>query len=85
MLDLADLILDLGPCEGCGGDVPGQPARDPLRCGACKRLDRLRHAPVKPGSPMTACKTCGRRVKLRGIADHMRDVHSAGQTQAKSA
>ena len=84
MLDLADLILDCGPCEGCGGDV-GESNGNPRRCGACKRLDRLQHRPVKPGSPMTACKTCGRRVKLRGIADHMRDVHSAGQTQAKSA
>ena len=79
MLDLSELILDCGPCEGCGGDVSGQPARDPRRCGACKRLDRLQHRPVKPGSPMTACKTCGRRVKLRGIADHMRDVHVAAK------
>ena len=87
MGEIAEMMLDGVLCEGCGVAMPGEAEGYPRRCRYCKRGDQLlrMHPPVKPGSPMTACKTCGRRVKLRGIADHMRDVHSAGQTQAKSA
>ena len=87
MGEISEMILDGELCEGCGAAIFSEPNGEPRRCRYCKRGDQLlrMHAPVKPGSPMTACKTCGRRVKLRGIADHMRDVHSAVQTQAKVA
>lgn len=77
MGDIAEMMLDGTLCEGCGVALPGKASGDPRRCRDCKRDDQFRrtHPPVNPGSNMTACKTCGRRVKLAGIKDHMRDAH----------
>lgn len=84
MGEIAEMMLDGTLCEGCGGYMPGRSAGVPRRCRDCKRGDRAlqAHPPVKPGSTKTACKTCGRRVKLAGINDHMRDAH---QQQGKPA
>ncbi|MCX7902113.1 MAG: hypothetical protein N2483_07470 [Burkholderiaceae bacterium] len=83
MGEIAEMMLDGTLCEGCGAYLQSEGRGLPRRCRDCKRSDREQqeHPPVKPGSNKTACKTCGRRVKLAGIHDHMRDAHNQGKAQ----
>lgn len=83
MGEIAEMMLDGTLCECCGVYLRGEGSGIPRRCRDCKRSARVlqAHPPVKPGSNMTACKTCGRRVKLVGIHDHMRDAHNQGKAQ----
>jgi Zn finger protein HypA/HybF involved in hydrogenase expression len=78
MGDLADMMLDGTLCEGCGvylGDAVGYPRR----CKPCRkdqRTDAVRTAThIHHRATKTECPTCGRRVKIVGLADHMRDSH----------
>lgn len=77
MGEIAEMMLDGTLCEGCGVYLPGDSDGIPRRCRDCRRPDRP--LPTKPGGTKTACKTCGRRVKLAGIKDHMRDAHNHGK------
>jgi hypothetical protein len=86
MGEIAEMMLDGTLCESCGVYLQGHARGFPRRCFDCKRdAQQLReHPPVMPGSNKTACKTCGRHVKLAGIADHMRDAHGAKATGSAS-
>ncbi|ALS63598.1 hypothetical protein [Pandoraea apista] len=70
MGDIAEMMLDGTPCEGCGtylGRVDGFPQR----CRSCTK-----DAPSGViQSPKVACQRCGRRVKASGLMDHIRDAH----------
>ena len=78
MGDVADMMLDGTLCEGCGvymGDGVGYPRR----CSSCRkeqRVDAIRaatHAHYR--DKKTVCPQCGKRVKIVGLADHIRDSH----------
>lgn len=86
MGEIADAMLEGDLCAGCGVYLHGESNGVPRYCRDCKRDARqLReHPPIAPGSNRTACKTCGRRVKLAGITDHMRDAHGAKATGSTS-
>lgn len=73
MGEIAEMMIDGELCEGCGVYM-GQ-SFGPCRCQDCQRDNHGIKSPQVIGK--TACKVCGRRVKLTGINDHMRDVHGA--------
>lgn len=83
MGEIAEMMLGGDLCGECGVYLPGDGQGVPRYCRDCRRNQRVlqAHPPVKPGSNKTACKTCGRHVKLAGIKDHMRDAHNQGKTQ----
>ena len=78
MGEIADMMIDGELCEGCGGYI-GEPVGYPRRCGPCRkeqRTDALRtvtHSHHR--TKKTECPTCGKRVKIVGLTDHMRDSH----------
>lgn len=82
MGEIAEAMLDGELCEGCGvymGDACGYPRR----CRGCRptRAERkaaniARHAAEQARQKKAPCPTCGKRVRLVGMADHQRDAHS---------
>lgn len=78
MGDVADMMLDGTLCEGCGVYL-GEAVDYPRRCKQCQkdqRVDALRTAThAHHREQKTPCPTCGRRVKIVGLTDHMRDSH----------
>lgn len=78
MGDVADMMLDGTLCEGCGvylGEAVGYPRRC-RKCQKDQRVDALRTAThTHHREQKTQCPTCGRRVKIVGLTDHMRDSH----------
>lgn len=77
MGEIAEMMLEGDLCAGCGVYLAGEGCGVPRYCSHCKREARALkdQPPVKPGSNKTACKVCGRHVKLAGIQDHQRDAH----------
>ena len=71
MGEFAEMMLDGTLCEGCGVYM-GQ-SFGACRCQDCQSDDRGSKTTQVIGK--TACRVCGRRVRLTGIKDHMRDVH----------
>lgn len=69
MGEIAELMLDGTLCEGCGVDM-GDEYGYPRTCAGCRRENATL---VRP--PKVSCPKCLRRVKVLGLADHMRDVH----------
>tara|TARA_B100002049_G_scaffold234290_1_gene216487 strand:- start:771 stop:983 length:213 start_codon:yes stop_codon:yes gene_type:complete len=70
MGDIADMMLEGGLCEQCGVVMPdyqepGYPRSCPDCGGSSPRLDKVN------------CTVCGKRVKEKGLKDHMRDAHNA--------
>ena len=78
MGDVADMMLDGMLCEGCGVYL-GEAVNYPRRCKSCqkgRRIDALRTAThTHHREQKTQCPTCGKRVKIAGLTDHMRDAH----------
>jgi len=87
MGEIADAMLDGTLCEGCGGYLEGEGEGYPVRCADCQRDDRARDAVVKAlgdskvhaaqarAQAMTSCPTCGKPVKIVGLAQHMSAKH----------
>ena len=72
MGEQADLIINGDICEGCPCALPGNGPGYPRYCRECAK-DR----PPEPTARLKSkCKTCGRMVKLTGLSDHMRVMHS---------
>lgn len=80
MGEIAEMMLDGTLCEGCGVYLGASDG--PVRCRDCRpskaeqkaaNIARMQaeHAFQKKGK----CPTCGKRVRLVGMADHQRDVH----------
>lgn len=86
MGEIANMMLEGDLCAGCGVYLHGESLGVPRYCCDCWREARqLREQPpIASGSNKTACKTCGRVVKLAGIRDHMRDAHGAKATRSAS-
>jgi hypothetical protein len=82
MGEIAEMMLDGTLCEGCGVYM-GDSMAFSRRCASCDRDERAamhertlaRHQQIKK----TPCPTCGRKVKAVGLADHIRDSHTAPQ------
>ncbi len=79
MGDTADLMLDGTLCEGCGVYLEDSLGSFPQRCLYCQqqdRLDRITCGAIKTALTMkVSCPTCGKRVRVSGLADHQRAVH----------
>lgn len=88
MGDVADMMLDGTLCEGCGvylGDSVGYPRR----CKHCQKYQRTDAARtvhhIHHREQKIACPTCGKRVKIVGLSDHIRDAHKNRITEAERA
>ena len=86
MGDIADMMLDGTLCEGCGGYIDGNSNGIPRLCSSCKptKAERAATNIARNAAEMALkkkgkCITCGRRVRLVGMADHMKDAHGAAQ------
>jgi hypothetical protein len=80
MGEIAEMMLDGTLCEGCGTFM-GESVGYQQRCLSCRkdgRVDALRTtAHVHHRAQKMPCTTCGKRVKVAGLNDHMRDAHAA--------
>jgi len=73
MGDIADAMLDGDLCQCCGVYMEGGDGY-PRSCGACQKDGGFNGG---GGAAKMSCSVCGKRVKLAGISDHMRDKHAA--------
>jgi hypothetical protein len=84
MGEIAEMMLDGDLCEGCGVYM-GSPGQGFVRrCRDCQpsKADRktenmARHEAEQARQKKDKCPTCGKRVRLVGMADHKRDAHGA--------
>ncbi len=76
MGEAADMMLDGTLCQGCGVYLHGDGNGEPRCCRDCKRswLPTV-HDQLRSGDTKTSCKVCSRRVKIAGLAAHMRALH----------
>lgn len=85
MGEMAEMMLDGTLCGGCGAyidddDGDGIPRYCSTQCardcgaGQLTMTRKERHAANHPAR--TNCPVCRKRVKVIGLADHMRDSHS---------
>lgn len=78
MGEIADLMINGDICEGCGVELDGSGDGYPRRCRGCERDSRSEYADQQappPRADKTNCPTCRKRVKVAGLADHLRDKH----------
>lgn len=82
MGDIADMMLDGTLCEGCGVYMPGEGQGVPRRCRDCRPIKAERKADniarsqaEQAAAKKHPCPTCGRKLRMVGMADHMRDAH----------
>lgn len=87
MGDIAEMMLDGTLCEGCGVYLHGPSQGVPRRCRDCRpskaeqaainvERNKAEHAAAKKHP----CPTCGKRLRLVGMADHIRDAHGGVAT-----
>ncbi|UYB51194.1 hypothetical protein OCJ37_14490 [Xanthomonas sp. AM6] len=84
MGEIADMMLEGDLCECCGGYLPGQGQGFPRRCQGCqptkaerKAENIARHEALIAQQKKAPCPTCGKRVRIVGMADHQRDAHGS--------
>lgn len=81
MGEYAEMMLDGTCCEACG-EYLGFGEGFPAYCSKSCAESRVAYWPapalkdMKP-KPKTKCPECGRRVKVAGLRDHLRDMHGA--------
>lgn len=81
MGEYAEMMLDGTMCECCGayieaGDAEGFPRYCSNQCAKDRgALHALPNPVAHPNPNKTNCPTCRKRVKVAGLADHIRDAH----------
>lgn len=74
---VADMMLDGTLCMQCGVYVPGEAQGFPRYCSdRCKRTATMDQMPSDASKPKMLCTVCGKKIKVAGEADHMRNAHS---------
>lgn len=83
MGEMAEMMLDGTLCEACGTyiDDDGDEGFPRYCSNQCARDRGATYALPNPtftvpNPSKTNCPICRKRIKLAGVADHMRDVHS---------
>lgn len=86
MGDIANMMLDGTLCEMCGVYMPGGSCGVPRRCRDCrpskaeqKALNVARNLAEQAATKKHPCPTCGKRLRLVGVPDHLRDAHGIKQ------
>lgn len=76
MGEIADMMLDGTLCSCCGVFL-GADSGAPGLCASCRKDDAMLNLaqPPKLAMPPVVCPTCGKKVKMTGIADHWRALH----------
>lgn len=89
MGEYAEMMLDGTLCEGCGTFIDSDGAAGfPRYCSnQCARDRGALHALPNPtftvrNPDKVNCRVCGKRVKQKGMADHIRDRHPVVSAQA---
>ena len=82
MGEVADMMLDGTLCEGCGVYMPGEAQGIPRRCRSCRpskkeqaAINAARSAAMHAAAKKHPCTICGKRLRLVGMPDHLRDAH----------
>lgn len=79
MSDIVDQMIDGTLCNGCGVYLGGAQGY-PKWCRACQkthRADALRTAAhVHHRDNKINCPQCNKRVKIVGLAQHIKDAHT---------
>ena len=76
MGEIADMIIDGVLCMQCGVAIDGQSLGHPRYCShRCRRQAEYDKTPVESSTPKMLCTVCGKKIKVAGERDHMRDVH----------
>lgn len=90
MGEIAEMMLDGTLCEGCGVYVGRKTG--PVRCRDCrpskaeqKAENIARMLAEAAFQKKGKCPTCGKRVRLVGMADHQRDVHGGAAISGAAA
>ena len=73
MGDIADMMLDGVLCEGCG-EYMGEGFGVPQRCDGCA----MPYAVKPTAANKIPCFVCGKKIKVAGMRDHLKDVHKKG-------
>lgn len=83
MGDISDMMLDGTLCEGCGVYMPGESCGAPRRCRGCRptKADQkaeniARNLAEHAAAKKHPCPTCGKKLRLVGMQDHIRDAHA---------
>lgn len=84
MGEIAEMMLDGDLCEGCGVYMGSAGQGFPRRCRDClptkaerKAANMARHEAEQARQVKAKCPTCGKRVRIVGMADHQRDAHGS--------
>lgn len=89
MGEVAEMMIDGTLCQGCGiflnESAPGHPCHC-YECAAEGKADNKarrisEHHKQQAAQKKIPCEKCGRRVKVVGMADHIRDSHSEPAAQ----
>ncbi len=79
MGEYAEMMLSGECCEGCGNYIGMGQIGLPQYCSKRCANDRGAYWPEHKPQPITKtkCPECGKRVKMAGLKDHLRDMHGA--------
>lgn len=82
MGEIAEMMIDGTLCEGCDVSLHRQSDGVPRRCHDCrqtkaeqKALNVARMQAEHARQKKAKFPTCGKRVRLVGMADHQKDAH----------
>jgi len=80
MGDIADDIISGFQCQYCG-EILGEEVGYPRSCAGCEEPDMVQEILSKnqKKKERVTCSICKRSVKVVGLDDHMRDVHTGGR------
>jgi hypothetical protein len=79
MGDIAEMMLDGTLCQCCG-EYMGESMGFATTCAACRRDTNInsKYIPrsMRPSPKNTSCPVCKRRVRIAGLDDHMKALHT---------
>lgn len=74
MGEYADYMLNGDDCQFCG-EYLGNGEGFPRSCAACADDEAMTTHRPPPGKNKADCPQCGKRVKKKGLAQHIADAH----------
>lgn len=73
MGEYADMHLEGDVCHDCGVFLPGESPGHPRWCRDCRKAPANRI--LQSDKPLEKCPSCGKKLRLGGLAQHTKDKH----------